>query len=166
MKIKSIKMAGYDHTYDVEVRDCHSYLLHNGVVCHNSSVVGNSTNGMEPPRSLISIKQSKQGMLKQVVPEINKIGHQYTTAWEMPDNKGYTGIAAIAQKWIDQSISSNHYYDFTKYPDGSLPISVVIDDLFYAYSLGIKTLYYANTNDGKTDDDDAGTGCAGGACSV
>lgn len=130
----------------------------------SSSVNSNATNGIEPPRSLISTKKSKMGLLKQVVPEINKIGHLYTTAYEMPNNKGMIDIVAIMQKFIDQSISMNNYYDFTKYEDGELPISEVINDIFYAYSMGVKTMYYANSNDGKKDNDEGG--CAGGACSV
>ncbi len=160
----------YDLDWESLRADIKTHGLRNSVLtalmpCESSSVVGNSTNGIEPPRSLISIKQSKQGLLKQVVPEINKIGHQYTTAWELPDNKGYTELVAIMQKWVDQSISANHYYDFTSTVDGKLNMSTIVGDLLYSYQLGVKTLYYANSNDGKTDDD-GGSGCAGGACSV
>ena len=132
--------------------------------CESSSVVSNSTNGIEPPRDLISIKKSKAGVLKQVVPEIKKYGEYYTTAWEMKDNKGYMNLVAVIQKYVDQSISANHYYNPMKYDGGNLPISVVMNDLMYGYKLGLKTFYYANTYDGKTDEIDAG--CEGGACSV
>lgn len=131
--------------------------------CESSSSLSNSTNGIEPPRSLVSTKKSKQGLLKQVVPDINKIGHQYQLAFDAKNNKGYIETVAIMQKYFDQSISTNHYYDFTKYEDNELPISEVINDIMYAYSLGLKTIYYSVTNDGKTDED---SGCASGACSV
>jgi ribonucleoside-diphosphate reductase alpha chain len=130
--------------------------------CESSSATTNSTNGIEPPRALISSKKSKQGILKTVVPEIGKIGHHYTLAWDV-NNKGYMSLVAILQKFLDQSISSNNYYDPSKYEEGNLPISEVMEDILYAYQYGIKTLYYANTNDGKTDED---SGCAGGGCSV
>jgi len=132
--------------------------------CESSSVVTNSTNGIEPPRDLLTSKQSKQGILKVLVPECSKIGHEYTMAYEMPDNKGYLNIVAIIQKWIDQAISANNYYDFTKYEDGQMPMSEAAHDILYAYKYGVKTLYYANSNDGKADDMD--DGCSGGACSV
>jgi ribonucleoside-diphosphate reductase alpha chain len=131
--------------------------------CESSSATTNSTNGMEPPRNTISVKKSKQGVLKTVVPDIGKIGHLYTLAYEV-DNLGYMGLAAIIQKFIDQAISVNNYYDPLKYEDKNLPISVVMNDILFAYKHGIKSLYYANTNDGKSDDD-VGS-CSGGACSV
>lgn len=131
--------------------------------CESSSATTNSTNGIEPPRALISSKKSKQGILKTVVPEIGKIGHHYTLAYEI-NNKEYMTLVAILQKFLDQSISSNNYYDPSRYEEGNLPISAVMEDIMFAYQHGIKTLYYANTNDGKTDDE--GSGCVGGACSV
>jgi ribonucleoside-diphosphate reductase alpha chain len=134
--------------------------------CESSSVTSNSTNGMEPPRQLISIKKSKQGLLKQVVPGAQYYGQYYTLAFGMVNNKGYLNIAAVIQKWIDQAISVNNYYDFTRYEDGNLPLSEVIDDIMYAKKYGIKCLYYANSNDGKTDETEEEQGCAGGACSV
>lgn len=133
--------------------------------CESSSVVTNSTNGIEPPRQLLTIKKSKQGMLKQLVPEVDKLMSYYTLAFEMPDNKGITEIAAVIQKWIDQSISTNHYYN-PAHPmrdSSEIKLSEVAKDILYSYNLGIKTLYYANTADGKSDDDG---GCSGGACSV
>lgn len=133
--------------------------------CESSSVVSNSTNGIEPPRDLSVTKTSKQKPLKLLVPDVDKIGHQYTLAWDMPDNKGYTNIASVVQKWIDQAISVNHYYDPTKHEEGNLPLSQVARDVLYHYSMGGKTLYYANTYDGNTDAGEE-QGCAGGACSV
>ena len=133
--------------------------------CESSSVVTNSTNGVEPPRDLLTSKKSKAGVLRVLVPDVDKLGHHYTLSYEMADNFGYTNIIAVIQKYIDQSISANHYYDFTKYDDMEMPMSAVAIDLLHAYKYGVKTLYYANTYDGKTDDfeDEA---CAGGACSV
>lgn len=120
--------------------------------CESSSLVSNSTNGMEPIRSLITIKKSKQGLLKMVVPEMKKLKNKYTFAFDMKGNKGITNIQSVIQKWIDQGISANHYYDFVKYEDGNLPISTVAKDLLYFYKMGGKQLYYANSNDNKTDD--------------
>ena len=151
--------------------------------CESSSLVSNSTNGIEPPRSLVSVKKSKQGLIRQVVPEIAKLKSKYTLAFDMKNNVGITNIQAVIQKWIDQSISGNHYYDFTKYEDGNIPMSELARDLLHAYKYGIKNLYYANTYDGKTDNFESldekkpfvesndiketeGDGCESGACSV
>ena len=135
--------------------------------CESSSLVTNSTNGIEPPRGLLSVKKSKQGLLPQVVPDIHNLRNKYTLAYEMTSNVGYTNIAAVIQKYVDQSISSNHYYNFSKYESGNLPMSEIARDILYAYKMGIKTLYYANTDDGKTDVIDLEDGaCAGGACSI
>jgi ribonucleoside-diphosphate reductase alpha chain len=151
--------------------------------CESSSVVSNSTNGMEPIRQLITIKKSKQGLIKMLVPEAHKLKNKYTFGYEMDGNTGMTNIAAVVQKWIDQGISVNHYYDFKKFESGNIPMSVIIKDLLYFYKMGGKQLYYANTNDDKTDDfskafeeitgkkdqadiiEDEGS-CASGACSI
>ena len=111
-----------------------------------SAQVSNSTNGIEPPRSLISIKQSKDGVLTQVVPEIRRLKNKYELAYDI-DNKGYMKIVAIITKWIDQSISSNLYYGISKFEDGKIPIDVLTEDFLYAYSMGHKTGYYLNTDD-------------------
>jgi len=131
--------------------------------CESSSLVTNSTNGIEPPRGLLSVKKSKQGLLPQVVPDVHNLRNKYTLAYEMEDNKGYTNITAIIQKYIDQAISANHYYNFSKYESGNLPMSEIAHDLLYSYKMGVKTLYYANTDDGKTDEAEV---CQGGACSI
>lgn len=119
--------------------------------CESSSLVTNSTNGIEPPRGLITIKKSKQGLIPQVVPEIHNLQNKYTLAYDMKDNKGYINIVAVIQKYIDQAISANHYYSFSRYENNNLPISEIVHDLLYSYKMGLKTLYYANTDDGKTD---------------
>lgn len=133
--------------------------------CESSSLISNSTNGIEPPRSLISIKQSKKGKIKQCVPEVSRLKNQYTTAFEMKDNTGYLNICAIIQKYIDQAISTNCYYNPLLHEDGNIPISIVMKEIFYHYSMGGKTMYYLNTYDGKTDESDEES-CAGGACSI
>lgn len=132
----------------------------------SSSVVSNSTNGIEPPRSLISIKRSKRGNLVQVVPDIQKLKNHYTLAWEMYTNEGYINITAVIQKYVDQAISSNHYYNPMFFEDKEIPISCVMKDVMRSYWLGVKTLYYANTYDGKMDDDSGESGCSGGACTL
>ena len=136
--------------------------------CESSALVTNSTNGIEPPRGLLSIKKSKQGLLPQVVPDIHNLRNKYTLAYEMNSNKGYTNIVAVIQKYIDQSISANHYYNFSKYESGNMPMSEIATDIIYAYKMGVKTLYYANTDDGKTDEvvESNNQGCEGGACTL
>tara|TARA_R110000824_G_scaffold61457_5_gene163464 strand:- start:4438 stop:6699 length:2262 start_codon:yes stop_codon:yes gene_type:complete len=136
--------------------------------CESSSLVTNSTNGVEPPRGLLSVKKSKQGLIPQVVPEIYSLRNKYTLAYEMENNIGYTNIVAVIQKYVDQSISANHYYDFSRYKDGNLPVSDVARDILYAYKMGIKTLYYANSNDGKTDEhmEEETSDCESGACAI
>ena len=132
-----------------------------------SSQIANATNGIEPPRGLVSVKASKDGILKQVVPEIDKLKDQYELLWQMPNNKGYLSLVAIMQKFIDQSISANTNYDPTKFEDSRVPMKVMIQDLLMAYKLGVKTLYYQNTRDGANDaQDDLENGCAGGACTL
>lgn len=133
----------------------------------SSAVVSNATNGIEPPRSLVSGKKSKKGIVRQVVPDSNRIGVNYTIAWELYGNDKYNRICAIIQKYIDQAISANHYYNPAFFEDKSIPLSMIMEDIIQHYWLGGKTLYYANTYDGKTDDDSSdSSGCAGGACSV
>ncbi|WP_343128731.1 class 1a ribonucleoside-diphosphate reductase subunit alpha [Buchnera aphidicola (Kurisakia onigurumii)] len=113
-----------------------------------SSQISNATNGIEPPRGFISIKASKDGMLKQVVPEYEKLKNNYELLWDLPNNTGYLQLAAIMQKFIDQSISVNTNYDPQKFPNNRIPMQQLIQDLLTAYKLGIKTLYYQNTRDG------------------
>lgn len=126
-----------------------------------SSQLANETNGIEPPRDLLSIKGSKEGILPQLVPNYSKLSAAYQTLWEI-DTKDYLKTIAILQKYIDQAISVNTSYDARK---GDIKMSRLIEDLIYAYRLGHKTLYYSNTNDGngsEVEDD----GCAGGACKI
>ena len=152
-------LVSREHTLDWEWlrKEVITYGMRNSTLsammpAESSAVVTNATNGFEPPRALISKKKSKQGLLKQVVPDISRLKNKYTLAYDMESNRGITNLQAVAQKWVDQAISSNHYYDITKYVDKEIPMSSVAQDLLYAYKMGLKTLYYANTNDDKKDD--------------
>lgn len=137
-----------------------------------SSQISNATNGIEPPRGHISIKASKDGILKQVVPEYENLKQQYELLWDMPGNEGYLSLVAIMQKFIDQTISANTNYDPAKFEGGKVPMKVLLKDLLTAYKLGVKTLYYHNTRDGASDvqedikPDAADDGCADGACKI
>ena len=118
----------------------------------SSSVVSNATNGIEPPRAYLSIKKSKKGPLKQVVPQYNSLKNNYTLLWDMPSNKGYINIVAVMQKFFDQAISGNWSYNPEHYPDNEVPVSVMAQDLLTTYKYGWKTSYYQNTNDMKSDE--------------
>ena len=118
-----------------------------------SAQISNSTNGIEPPRSLVSIKQSKDGVLKQVVPEINRLKNKYELLWDQQSPEGYIKIMAVLQKFIDQSISTNTSYNPKFYEDGKIPMSEMLKHLLMMYKYGIKTGYYFNTNDGAGEID-------------
>jgi ribonucleoside-diphosphate reductase alpha chain len=120
----------------------------------SSSVVSNATNGIEPPRDYLSIKKSKKGPLKQIVPQFNTLKNNYTLLWDMPDNKGYIKIVAVMQKFFDQAISGNWSYNPEHYPNNEVPVSEMANDLLTTYKYGWKTSYYQNTNDLKTDEVD------------
>ena len=153
--------------HDIKTHGLRNSTLTALMPSETSSQIANATNGIEPPRGLVSVKASKDGILKQVVPEIDKLKDQYELLWQMPNNKGYLSLVAIMQKFIDQSISANTNYDPTKFEDSRVPMKVMIQDLLMAYKLGVKTLYYHNTRDGANDaQDDLENGCAGGACTL
>ena len=118
----------------------------------SSSVVSNATNGIEPPRGYLSIKKSKKGPLKQIVPQYHSLKNNYTLLWEMPDNKGYVHVVSVMQKFFDQAISGNWSYNPENYPDNEVPVSVMANDLLTTYKYGWKTSYYQNTYDIKTDE--------------
>lgn len=118
-----------------------------------SAQVSNSTNGIEPVRSLITIKQSKDGVLKQVVPEIRKLKNKYDLLWEQPSPEGYLKICAVLQKFIDQAISVNTSYNPKNYPNEEIPMSVLLKDVIDFYKMGGKNLYYFNTLDGAGEID-------------
>jgi ribonucleoside-diphosphate reductase alpha chain len=118
----------------------------------SSSVVSNATNGIEPPRGFLSIKKSKKGPLKQIVPQYQHLKNNYTLLWDMPSNRGYINIVAVMQKFFDQAISGNWSYNPENYANNEVPVSVMAQDLLTTYKLGWKTSYYQNTYDNKTDE--------------
>ena len=119
----------------------------------SSSVVSNATNGIEPPRDYLSIKKSKKGPLKQIVPQYNSLKNNYTLLWDMSDNRGYINVVAVMQKFFDQAISGNWSYNPENYPDNEVPVSVMANDFLTTYKYGWKTSYYQNTYDAKKDID-------------
>ena len=119
----------------------------------SSSVVSNATNGIEPPRGYLSVKKSKKGPLKQIVPQYQTLKNHYTLLWEMPNNTGYINTVAVMQKFFDQAISGNWSYNPTHYENNEVPMSQMIQDLLTTYKMGWKTSYYQNTYDYKTDGD-------------
>jgi len=120
----------------------------------SSSVVSNETNGIEPPRAYLSVKKSKRGVLKQIVPQYTTLKNNYTLLWDMPDNTGYINIVAVMQKFFDQAISGNWSYNPEHYADNEVPVSVMAKDFLNTYKYGWKTSYYQNTYDVKKDSDD------------
>lgn len=149
-----------------------------------SSQISNATNGIEPPRGHISIKASKDGILKQVVPDYENLKDKYELLWDINSNDGYLQLVGIMQKFIDQTISANTSYDPGKYDGNKVPMQLLLKDLLTTYKLGIKTLYYHNTRDGASDSSDHALkqnvskplaqevvieeddDCAGGACKI
>jgi len=118
----------------------------------SSSVVSNATNGIEPPRDYLSVKKSKKGPLKQIVPQYATLKNNYTLLWDMPNNTGYINVVAVMQKFFDQAISGNWSYNPEHYPDNEVPVSEMAQDLLTTYKLGWKTSYYQNTYDNKSDE--------------
>ena len=118
-----------------------------------SAQISNSTNGIEPPRSLVSIKQSKDGVLKQVVPGIQRLKNKYELLWDQKSPAGYLSICAVMQKFFDQAISVNTSYNPKFFPEEKIPTSVIMGDMMNFYRYGGKNLYYFNTNDGAGEID-------------
>ena len=118
----------------------------------SSSVVSNATNGIEPPRGYLSVKKSKKGPLKQIVPQYQTLKNNYTLLWDMPSNIGYINIVAVMQKFFDQAISGNWSYNPEHYANNEVPVSVMAQDMLTCFRLGHKTAYYQNTYDIKTDE--------------
>ena len=148
--------------YDWETlrKDVKEYGVRNSTLSaqmpsESSSVVCNATNGIEPPRDYLSVKKSKKGPLKQIVPSYNSLKNNYTLLWEMPSNVGYINIVAVMQKFFDQAISGNWSYNPQQYEGAEVPTSVMAQDLLTTYKYGWKTSYYQNTYDNKSDDVDA-----------
>ncbi|RXK32897.1 ribonucleoside-diphosphate reductase subunit alpha [Arsenophonus endosymbiont of Bemisia tabaci Asia II 3] len=160
-------------------KDIKQYGLRNSTLSalmpsETSSQISNATNGIEPPRGYISIKASKDGILRQVVPEYERLKDDYELLWQMPNNDGYLKLVGIMQKFIDQSISANTNYDPTRFPNNKVPMNQLLKDLLLAYKYGLKTLYYHNTRDGAEDShadleeviESADSDCDGGACKI
>lgn len=157
--------------------DIKAYGLRNSTLSalmpsETSSQISNATNGIEPPRGHISVKASKDGILRQVVPEYETLKDAYELLWEMPNNDGYLQLVGLMQKFVDQAISSNTNYDPSRFPSGRVPMKQLLKDLVTAYKFGVKTLYYQNTRDGAEDAQDdllaepQDDGCEGGACKI
>jgi ribonucleoside-diphosphate reductase alpha chain len=137
--------------------------------CESSSQVSNSTNGIEPPRGFVSIKQSKDGILKQVVPESVSLKNNYEFLWDIQDNEGYLQLCGIMQKFVDQSISANTHYDPSLFENGKVPMKLFLLDMLKAYKYGLKTLYYHQTRDGQKTEEvqtDKDNDCADGVCKL
>jgi ribonucleoside-diphosphate reductase alpha chain len=135
--------------------------------CESSSVIQSSTNGIEPVRSLITYKTSKMGKLPVLVPGIGKYEDNYELAFDFKDNTGIINVSSVIQKYIDMAISTNIYYTYSHYPNNILPDSKVMKELMYAYSMGLISLYYNNTDDGDKEQSIAiDNDCASGACKL
>jgi len=151
--------------------DIRTYGLRNSTLTalmpsETSSQIANATNGIEPPRGLVSVKQSKDGILRQVVPEFDRLKDQYELLWQFPNNDGYLRLVGVMQKFVDQSISANTNYDPQRFEGGRVPMRQLLKDLLQAYKYGVKTLYYHNTRDGAGDEDLGEDDCASGACKI
>ena len=136
--------------------DCFNYGVRNSTLSaqmpsESSSVVCNATNGIEPPRGYLSVKKSKKGPLKQIVPSYQTLKNDYTLLWDMKSNEGYINIVAVMQKFFDQAISGNWSYNPKNYPGNEVPVSVMVNDWLTTYKYGWKTSYYQNTYDMSTD---------------
>ncbi|USD40030.1 ribonucleoside-diphosphate reductase subunit alpha [Vibrio sp. SCSIO 43135] len=136
-----------------------------------SSQISNATNGIEPPRGYVSVKASKDGILKQVVPDFVNLKDNYELLWNIGSNDGYLHLVGIMQKFVDQAISANTNYDPSVYDSGKVPMKKLLQDLLTAYKYGVKTLYYHNTRDGAKDEQSGAVAvqeddCAGGGCKI
>jgi ribonucleoside-diphosphate reductase alpha chain len=137
---------------DIQTHGLRHSTLSAQMPSESSSVVSNETNGIEPPRDYLSIKKSKKGPLKQIVPQYNSLKNNYTLLWDMSDNRGYINVVAVMQKFFDQAISGNWSYNPENYPDNEVPVSVMANDFLTTYKYGWKTSYYQNTHDMKSDE--------------
>lgn len=146
MKIKKIEKHSHEeHTWDVTTPSG-TFVLPNGCVSHNSSVVINSTNGIEMPMSLISVKESKAGSFVQVVPEYHRLKNKYQLMWDQTDCVEYLKTAAVLAAFVDQSISTNTFYNPAHFPDKKVPSTLIAKNLMLYHKWGGKTLYYSLIN--------------------
>jgi len=155
--VDEITSIGLEHDWE----DLRASILEHGLrhstlsaqmPSESSSVVSNATNGIEPPRGFLSVKKSKKGPLKQIVPQYHTLKNNYTLLWDMESNRGYVNVVAVMQKFFDQAISGNWSYNPENYPDNEVPVSVMAQDFLTTYKYGWKTSYYQNTHDLKTDE--------------
>ena len=156
-EVDEISKPEYQHDWESLRASITTYGLRHSTLSaqmpsESSSVVSNATNGIEPPRDYLSIKKSKKGPLKQVVPGFSHLKYNYTLLWEMPSNHGYINVVAVMQKFFDQAISGNWSYNPENYKDNEVPVSVMATDLLNTYKYGWKTSYYQNTYDQKVDE--------------
>ncbi len=155
--VDEISSVSYQHDWEELRASILEYGLRHSTLSaqmpsESSSVVSNATNGIEPPRGFLSVKKSKKGPLKQIVPQYQTLKNNYTLLWDMPSNRGYINIVAVMQKFFDQAISGNWSYNPENYADNEVPVSVMAQDLLTTYKYGWKTSYYQNTYDNKTDE--------------
>jgi len=151
--------------------DISTYGLRNSTLTalmpsETSSQIANATNGIEPPRGLVTIKQSKDGILRQVVPDFKKLKDNYELLWQLPNNESYLKLVGVMQKFVDQSISANTNYDPQRFDGGRVPMTQLLKDLLQAYKYGLKTLYYHNTRDGAGAEIQEDEDCVSGACKL
>ena len=157
--VDTIVKRKYTYDWSTLGKDIKEYGLRHSTLSaqmpsESSSVVCNETNGIEPPRDYLSVKKSKKGPLKQIVPGYPNIKNYYTLLWDMKSNEGYINIVAVMLKYFDQAISGNWSYNPENYDGNEVPLSVMAKDLLTTYKMGWKTSYYQNTYDGKKDDDE------------
>ena len=139
---------------DIRIHGLRHSTLSAQMPSESSSVVSNATNGIEPPRDYLSVKKSKKGPLKQIVPSYQSLKNNYTLLWDQEDNTGYINVVSVMQKFFDQAISGNWSYNPQHFKDSEVPVSQMAQDLLNTYKYGWKTSYYQNTYDAKTDEID------------
>jgi ribonucleoside-diphosphate reductase alpha chain len=155
--VDEISSISYEHNWESLRASILEYGLRHSTLSaqmpsESSSVVSNATNGIEPPRDYLSVKKSKKGPLKQIVPQYHTLKNNYTLLWDMPSNTGYINVVAVMQKFFDQAISGNWSYNPENYDNNEVPTSVMANDFLTTYKYGWKTSYYQNTYDIKTDE--------------
>jgi len=152
---------------DIKKHGLRHSTLSSCMPCESSSVIQCSTNGVEPVRSLITYKMSKMGKLPVLVPGIGKYDEHYDLAYNLKDNTGVINVNAVIQKYLDMAISTNIYYNYGHYENHVLPDSKVMKEIMSAYSLGLISLYYNNTDDGDREQSmNKDTDCSSGACKL
>ena len=155
--VDEITQVSYHHDWELLRKNISEFGLRHSTLTaqmpsESSSVVSNATNGIEPPRGFLSIKKSKKGPLKQVVPQYSSLKNNYTLLWDMPSNDGYIKVVSVMQKFFDQGISGNWSYNPVNYENNEIPMQVMAQDLLSTYKYGWKTSYYQNTYDNKSDE--------------